>query len=1047
MQLKACSIDVKADMFTARTFIVMEFYNPNDKEIEGLYRFELKPGQAITAFQLDLFGKYRDGSIEEKWKATNAYNTIVGKRIDPALLTMESPDHYSLRIYPVPGKGSRKITMTIQQLLKTENNHLQYFLPLNVQDVVEQFSISIGVESGNNIPVTKPGLIAAHTFGASGHRHSLLWKTSKIQLKNPVAFAIPLAGTQTFCAKQNGVQTHFALRFKPSVPVNYAIQPNKITVLWDASASSAKRDINKEISFLRQFISYHNISQLTLVSFNHKLVDKVIFDKPNSSGSRWQQYIQNLEHKGATQLGAIDLSAMTADIFLLFTDGNNTYGKSKPKTGTALVYAVHASTGANATILNEIVGANGGKLVDLTKTTISEAIQINSRAENWLLALRSASGKVIVEQSFPQRVNEPLLINGTMPQGQDTLYFHYGNNNTITKTEKIVISSDKECSSSSVDRISMLDKFEHMIRMSNWETIPDFGLNEKIVTPNTAYIVLERIEDYVKYNITPPNELKEECEKMGWVKRDTRPQRQQARQADEFTILNGVVNTFNNRLYKWDSNEKLISLSKVEYDRDKLAREEAVAANQNAMVATSPGLVNSLSGAVSGLNFNGNHSLDEVVVTAYGSARKRSVTGSVAYIQSEEILPNLTVEQALQGRVAGLQVTNSFGQPGSVADIRIRGSSSLNGNSEPLFVLDGIPVSGNINDVISTSDIDNITVLKDASASAIYGSRGANGVIVINSKKGKQQYRYNDKPYRLKNMEDVEYLQQIKKAGKDEKIFVYEELRQRYADEPGFHLDIAQHFFETGMKQEAGEILMTAIEVSNGSFQVLRAVGYILEHWKQFSDAIVIYEQLRDDYPDNLYAHRDLAWAYYQDCQYQQAMETLFAAIKRDMKQQEWINLSLKSMMMAEMNAIISLHTNELDVSAIPTALIRATPADLRIVMDCNKGNLGNISIKEPGGEYSTYGKPVTKNGGMLMTNNSYSYYNIPAEYQIKNAVNGKYRIGLNYYDYYSYPGKIPAYIRIMTFRNFGRKNQSIAIENVVMDNQYGEVEIAEIKW
>jgi len=76
IQLKSCAIDIKSDMFTATTFMEMVFYNPNNQEIEGLHRFELKPGQVITAFQLDLNGKYRDGSIEEKWKATNTYNTI-----------------------------------------------------------------------------------------------------------------------------------------------------------------------------------------------------------------------------------------------------------------------------------------------------------------------------------------------------------------------------------------------------------------------------------------------------------------------------------------------------------------------------------------------------------------------------------------------------------------------------------------------------------------------------------------------------------------------------------------------------------------------------------------------------------------------------------------------------------------------------------------------------------------------------------------------------------------------------------------------------------
>ena len=89
MQLKNCSVDIKAGQFTATTFIEMEFYNPNEQEIEGLHQFQLKPGQVITAFQLELNGKYRDGTLEEKWKATNAYNRVVGKRIDPALLSMD----------------------------------------------------------------------------------------------------------------------------------------------------------------------------------------------------------------------------------------------------------------------------------------------------------------------------------------------------------------------------------------------------------------------------------------------------------------------------------------------------------------------------------------------------------------------------------------------------------------------------------------------------------------------------------------------------------------------------------------------------------------------------------------------------------------------------------------------------------------------------------------------------------------------------------------------------------------------------------------------
>ena len=190
-------------MFTATTFIEMEFCNPNNQEIEGLYRFELKPGQVITAFQLDLNGKYRDGSIEEKWKATNAYNSIVGKRIDPALLTMEYANHYSLRIYPVPANGCRKVTMTIQQLLIGDKKELLYSLPLLISDTVRYFKLNIAV-NGNTNPAVRSGLLTGKSFLGENDNHSLSMITENSMLKSPVSFSIPDFVKHIALYKNNG---------------------------------------------------------------------------------------------------------------------------------------------------------------------------------------------------------------------------------------------------------------------------------------------------------------------------------------------------------------------------------------------------------------------------------------------------------------------------------------------------------------------------------------------------------------------------------------------------------------------------------------------------------------------------------------------------------------------------------------------------------------------------------------------------------------------------------------------------------------------------
>ena len=136
--------------------------------------------------------------------------------------------------------------------------------------------------------------------------------------------------------------------------------------------------------------------------------------------------------------------------------------------------------------------------------------------------------------------------------------------------------------------------------------------------------------------------------------------------------------------------------------------------------------------------------LDEVIVVAYGNQTKKSLVGSVSSLDSEDLeAQQLTsVTQVLQGTVAGVNVITAGGQPGSNPIIRIRGISSINADSGPLFVVDGVPFNGNLN-TISPDQIESMNVLKDASSTALYGSRGANGVVLITTKRGEFNSKLN----------------------------------------------------------------------------------------------------------------------------------------------------------------------------------------------------------------------------------------------------------------------------------------------------------------
>lgn len=133
-----------------------------------------------------------------------------------------------------------------------------------------------------------------------------------------------------------------------------------------------------------------------------------------------------------------------------------------------------------------------------------------------------------------------------------------------------------------------------------------------------------------------------------------------------------------------------------------------------------------------------NVSLDDVIVVGYGVQKKSDVTGSIVSVETEKLrdVPASSAIKALQGKSAGVEIVNTSRRPGGDAQIRIRGNRSLTATNDPLIVVDGIPFSGKISDIAS-DDIQSMEILKDASATVIYGSRGANGVIIITTKRGK----------------------------------------------------------------------------------------------------------------------------------------------------------------------------------------------------------------------------------------------------------------------------------------------------------------------
>ncbi len=340
-----------------------------------------------------------------------------------------------------------------------------------------------------------------------------------------------------------------------------------------------------------------------------------------------------------------------------------------------------------------------------------------------------------------------------------------------------------------------------------------------------------------------------------------------------------------------------------------------------------------------------------------------------------------------------------------------------------------------------------VSVYKDIQASALFGSRASNGAIVITTKRGfRNSNQYLQGVAKYKDLDDVEYVTELKEVDKTMIYKNYLGMKDSLGKEPAFYFDVAQLLFESGDKEKAFRVLTNLAELDNESHQLLRAMGYVLESWKMDDEAVSVYKKVLLIKEEEPQSYRDIALAYERKGDHQQAVDILYTCLTKNWYQYEARYRGLKSLLLNEMNAIILQQGKILDLSKINGGVIKPLPVDLRIVIDWNKDETDiDLHIIEPGGQECSYQNHNTKNGGRLSEDFTQGYG--PEEYQIKEAKKGKYAIRVKYYGDRYQKQQVPSFIKLTIYKNFGRPDQSVKIENLIMDYQTGMVEIGEVKF
>jgi len=516
LHLSILSVDVKVVANLATTTISMTFYNDLSRVLEGELYFPLGEGQTVSRFAMDVNGKLREGVVVEKAKGRQVFESIVRQNIDPGLLEWTKGNTFKSRIYPIPAKGYKKIVIAYeQQLLDTDDGFL-YTLPLNFKDKVDEFSIRAEVFKQNITPDLSKNKL--QNFHFEKWRESYLAETEfKNYLPNrQLVFALPKEKDRQriFVEKDKNGDDYFFINMEPEIKEAAKDLPKKIVLFWDVSTSAAEKDIEKELAVLDAYIKKIGDLEVELVVFSNEVHEKEKFEIRGGICTQLLAKIKNLTYDGGTQLGTVNLNDYPCDEVIISTDGISNFGKKEVFLSGTPVFVLNSSLNAEHSYLKYITQRTAGVYINLNVLTVDQAVNLFT-SQPFTFISADFDGNEISEiyPSMPTIVQRDFSISGILKKDQAGIILNFGFGNNILDSKPILLDKAKYHSESGMvkrmwgqKKIAELD----MLFEKNEAEITALGKELSIVTRNTSLIVLDRLEDYLQYRITPPEELQED---------------------------------------------------------------------------------------------------------------------------------------------------------------------------------------------------------------------------------------------------------------------------------------------------------------------------------------------------------------------------------------------------------------------------------------------------------------------------------------------------------------------------------------------------------
>jgi Ca-activated chloride channel family protein len=512
VSLKSLHIEVQVYGNIATTVMTMSFVNTSSRVLEGELTFPMPDGVSISGYALDINGKLREAVPVEKAKATEVFESIEHRRVDPGLLEKVEGNNFRTRIYPFPAGGSRTVKITYEEELHfSPQQQLSYRLPLDYKNAIPEFSLKVSVLESSQQPLLAEQPDGSFSFKNKGTAFIAEMQRKDFLPAHGLVINLPASGDQTTALMQKAGQSYY---FLTNVLVNAPSRThrwsNQIGLIWDVSLSGLKRDTAKELALLDAFIKERKNLTIQLGLLNNTFSKAGVFVIKDGNWKELREKLIHLVYDGGTDYTRINSNLLKADEYLFFTDGFSGFGNSSVSLSKP-IYTINSSLAADFSTLKYISARTGGQFINLNVLSLESALQQISKDEMQFIGVKNNPGISELYPALPVRVNGYLSVAGIAASGAENLVLQFGYGNEVILERKVSLNAASQ--SAGVIDVSKIWAQKKLSDMDvhyeqNKKKISELGKQFGLVTRNTSLLVLESVDDYIRYGIEPPEELR-----------------------------------------------------------------------------------------------------------------------------------------------------------------------------------------------------------------------------------------------------------------------------------------------------------------------------------------------------------------------------------------------------------------------------------------------------------------------------------------------------------------------------------------------------------